>query len=97
LNAELIGAAIFVVGVIFAAGKFVNSVTEGYKQEIAALRQRYETEHAQTKLDVNRLGSKFRDLEKAAARKHHNICEVIIATQKSKKDRFKIAGLLKED
>ena len=97
MTAELIALAIFVVGVIFAAGKFVNSATEGSKQEIASLRQRYETELAQTKLDVNRLGSKLREAEKAAARHHHNICAVIIATQQSTDDRFRIAGLLKED
>ncbi len=86
MNAELIGAAIFAVGVIFAAGKFVNSATEGTKKELA-----------QSKLDVNRLGQKLREGEKAAARRHHNLCAVIIANTENKDDRFKIAGLLKED
>ena len=86
MNAELIGGAIFVVTVIFAAGKFVNSATEGSKKELAQL-----------KLDVNRLGSKLRDGERAAARRHHNICAVIIAAQDKEEDRFKISGLLKED
>lgn len=86
MTGELIGAAIFVFGVIFAAGKFVNSVTEGTKKEMA-----------QTKIDVNRIGAKVRELEKVVARHNHNTCQVLQAIQENKDDRFKTAGLVKED
>ena len=86
MNAELISAAIVIVGVIFTAGKIVNSVTEGTKKELAAAKQ-----------DINRIGAKFRDLERVTDRRHHNVCMVLVAIQQDKDERFKIAGLLKED
>jgi hypothetical protein len=82
MTEALIAAIIFLVGVIFAAGGRLSSIRK---------------ELAQSKLDINRMGSKNRDEEKAAARRYHNICMVIIANEERREDRFKIAGLLKED
>ena len=86
MNAELIGGAIFVVTVIFAAGKFVNSATEGSKKELAQL-----------KLDVNRLGSKLRDGDRANLRKHFNSSLMMVASEDDRETRFRIAGQLRED
>ena len=54
MNEALITAITFLVGVIFAAGGIVYST----RKEIA-----------QTKIDVNRMGQRNRDDEKAAARR----------------------------
>jgi len=77
-----LSALIFVGGVIFSAGGIVYSTRK---------------ELAQNKLDVNRLGGKGREEEKAAARRYHNLCMVIIAGEDNRETRFKVAGMLKED
>jgi hypothetical protein len=73
---------IFIATAIFVAGGIVKSSRK---------------EQDQTKIDVSRIGTKQRDEEKAAARRHHNVSLVIVAMTDSKEDRFKIAGMLKED
>ena len=78
----MIAAIVAVIGGIFAAGKLF-STTEASQQ--------------QTKLDVNRIGAQRREDEKNAARRYHNICMVLIASEDERAERFKIAGLLKED
>lgn len=78
----MMSLAIWLVGVIFVAGGIVY----GQKKE-----------NAQLRLDVSRLGNKSRDEERAAARRYHNMCMVLIANEDDKDTRFKMAGMLKED
>ncbi len=77
-----LGAIIFAIGVIYAAGKIVQGTRN---------------EATQTKVDVNRLGYKMHDEEKAAARRHFNICLIMVAAEPDPDKRFRIAGQLKED
>jgi hypothetical protein len=77
-----VAAFIFLAGTIFATGGIVALT----RKEIGQL-----------KLDVNRMGNKSREEEKAAARRYHNQCMVAIANENDRDTRFKIAGMLKED
>jgi hypothetical protein len=79
---EWVNAAIFMAGAIFAAGGIVL----GTRRDLW-----------QNKQDINRVGSKVREDEKAEARRHHNLCMVQIASENDRDTRFKIAGMLKED
>jgi hypothetical protein len=82
MPSAMVQAVIFAVTVVFVAGGIVY----GSRMD-----------HASTKLDVNRMGGKIRDDERAAARRHHNLCMVIVANTDDRDTRLKIAGLLKED
>jgi hypothetical protein len=79
---EWITAAIFVVGAIYAAGRVLSN----NKAEID-----------QAKIDLNRMGQKIRDEERAALRRHFNSSLLQVACENDRKTRFKIAGQLKED
>jgi hypothetical protein len=79
---EWLTAAIFVATAIFTAGGIV----------LVTRRDLW-----QNKQDINRVGSKVREDEKAEARRHHNMCMVQIASEDDRDTRFKIAGMLKED
>lgn len=78
----IIQGLIFIATAIFVAGGIVKSNRK---------------EQDQTKTDISRIGTKQRDEERAAARRYHNICMVIVANENDKDTRFKIAGMLKED
>jgi len=78
----LITAVIFLVGVIFAAGRLIYTQQEELKQ---------------TKVDLNRMGQKMREEEKAALRRHFNMCLMQVAAEDERETRFRIAGQLKED
>lgn len=80
--AALIQGLIFLATAIFVAGGIVKSSRK---------------EQDQSKIDISRIGTKQRDEEKAAARRYHNVCMVVIAMTDNKDDRFRIAGMLKED
>jgi hypothetical protein len=82
VNTELIGAAIFVITTIFAAGGIVWTTRK---------------ELAQTKIDVNRVGQKIRDEERSAWRRHYNSSPMQVAVEDDRDTRFKICGQLKED
>ena len=81
MNVELIGAAIFVITTIFAAGGVVWTTRK---------------ELVQTKIDVNRVGQKIRDEEKTAWRRHYNSSLMQVACEDDRETRFRIAGQLRE-
>jgi len=78
----LIQALIFLAGVIFTAGGMTWANRKDQEQKA---------------VDISRIGTKQRDEEKAALRRYHNASLVMIAMTENKDDRFKIAGMLKED
>jgi len=97
-----VGAFIFVMGVIFTAGGIVYSTRRELSQSKLEINRLHEekasiTELLQTKSDINRLGAKQRDEERAALRRHFNMCLMLVAVEKEEEKRFRIAGQLKED
>ena len=81
MSEGLIAAIVAVIGGIFAAGKLFSSVRENQDQ---------------TKLDVNRMGQKIRDEERAELRRHFNSSLMQVACEDDRETRFKIAGQLRE-
>lgn len=79
---EWIGAIIFVVGAIFAAGKLISDA---------------KAEGSQTRVDLNRMGQKMREEERANLRRHFNMALMLVASEDDREKRFRIAGQLKED
>ena len=82
MSEGMIAAIVAVIGGIFAAGKLF-STTEASQQ--------------QTKLDVNRIGQKMRDEERAELRRHFNSSLIQVACEDDRETRFRICGQLKED
>ena len=82
MNTELIGAAIFVVGVIFAAGKIVSKATADINRIGAKVRDK-------ELADFER--------EKTALRRHYNMSLMMVASEDEREKRFRIAGQLRED
>ena len=77
----LIQALIFVATAIFTAGGIVY----GTRKDLS-----------QTKTDVNRIGAKQRDEERANLRRHFNSALMLIAAEDDRETRFRIAGQLRE-
>ena len=82
MTAELIGAAIFVVGVIFAAGKIVSKTTTDINRLGSKVRDKEIAEF---------------EREKTALRRHYNMSLMMVASEDDREKRFRIAGQLRED
>ncbi len=82
MTAELIGAAIFVVGVIFAAGKIVSKTTLDVNRLGSKVRDKELADF---------------EKEKTALRRHFNVSLMMVAAEDDREKRFRIAGQLKED
>jgi hypothetical protein len=82
VNAEWIGAAIFIVTSIFVAGKLISGNRAAVEQ---------------SKIDINRIGQKIREEERANLRRHFNMALMMVASEEDKEKRFRIAGQLRED
>lgn len=82
MNAEVIGAAIFVITVIFAAGKLVSKNSSDINRVGAKVRDK-------ELADFER--------EKTALRRHYNMSLMMVASEDDREKRFRIAGQLRED
>ncbi len=89
MNELFVRMALALLGIVIGAG---TGIFAAGKRSASA-----EKDVAQSKLDINRVGSKGRDDEKAALRRHLNLCLMIVAAENDPDKRFRIAGQLKED
>jgi len=80
-----------IVGAIFSAGGFYVYV----RLSLTRLKEDAAKEHAQIRGDLNNMGRKLTDAEKAALRRHHNVSLVLMLAAPLKKEH-EICELLKE-